>query len=175
MWFEQVDSPGITTVETLMDEDLPGDPPSSANFDLAGNYFDINTTADFTGRVEICFTYDENDLVGPENTLKLLHYTDVPPPLEWKDITLTPIDTVNKIICGEATKLSPFVMATSKQASEEEPPPPDDDTETLSGRGCSVTPTLSNMSTGSAWANLLILLLPLVVFGIRRRRGTGKK
>jgi hypothetical protein len=44
-----------------------------------------------------------------------------------------------------------------------------DDDEELKGRGCSIID--QKMPTGNAVANTLVFLLPLIVFGIRRKRG----
>ncbi len=46
----------IACVTTVFDEGTTGlDLP--ANYNLAGNYYDITTTADFSGRVEVCLNY----------------------------------------------------------------------------------------------------------------------
>ncbi|MGA2286197.1 MAG: hypothetical protein ABSG55_08010 [Dehalococcoidia bacterium] len=68
-------------------------------------YFDINTTATFSGLVTVCISYDPTQVVGPESDLKLMHYVDG----AFVDITVS-VDTVNNVICGQTTSLSPFVI-----------------------------------------------------------------
>lgn len=68
--------------------------------------YDVQTTATYSGTVEVCITYDDTG-VSDEPNLKLLVYED--PPGEWSDIT-TNVDTVNNIICGETDSLSQFAV-----------------------------------------------------------------
>jgi hypothetical protein len=63
----------------------------------------------FVGSVTVCFTYDPDLVTIPEHKLRIFHMEG--DPLEWKDITVQPVDTLNNVICGRATSLSPFVMA----------------------------------------------------------------
>ena len=74
----------------------------------------IETTATFTGSVEICIDYSGVSY-GNESNLKLLHFDDVL--LVWDDVT-TSLDTLNDIICGSVTSFSPFLVAESNVAPE---------------------------------------------------------
>ena len=205
IWFEQVNNAGVTTVFTWTDDNSEPRPP--ANFKIAGNYFDLISTVDFSGRVEICFNYDNTALdPGDEAELQLLHYeTD-----HWVDVTLSPVDTYNNIVCGEISGFSEFVMGTPNvdedgdgfqidvDCNDSDPnvnpgatevcgdgidndcaggdAPCDNNAVTQSGSGgsgsggggCSITQTNQSTSTGSAVANIWIMFLPLIIFGIRR-------
>ena len=54
----------------------------------------------------MCFSYDESQVVGNEADLQIFHWETG----EWIDVTTPPVDTVNNIICGEVTSLSPFFI-----------------------------------------------------------------
>lgn len=89
-----------------------GGPPSPSGFRLGSppTYYDVQTTATFTGSVELCFDYSGASY-GNENKLKLLHYENG----VWTDVT-TSLDTTNDIICGTVTSLSPFLVAEENVA-----------------------------------------------------------
>jgi len=79
-------------------EIVPSNPPT---------YYNITTTAVYEDTVEVCINYDDNGLAPHEEAaLTLQHYDG----FEWIDITSS-IDTVNNILCGRTTSLSPFVVA----------------------------------------------------------------
>jgi len=100
--FDEVETAGDTSVTYLSEgTDLP------ANFQIVGQYYDISTTAIFNGTVEICINYDDRGLTeAEEQALMLLHYNVD----HWEDVT-TSLDMVDKIICGEVTHFSEFVIA----------------------------------------------------------------
>lgn len=87
----------------------PGAPvsPSSADFRLGQppTYYEITTTASFSGAVTICIDYSGASY-GNEANLRLLHQESG----TWVDIT-TSLDTDANIVCGQATSLSPFLVA----------------------------------------------------------------
>jgi hypothetical protein len=72
-------------------------------------YYNITTTATWTGSIQVCIQYDESALAVPEATLRMLHYDTALMPPAWVDIT-TILDTVNNVICGVTNHLSPFVI-----------------------------------------------------------------
>lgn len=116
IWFEDVQSKGVTTVvdDGTTGDELPGgfDPDGNqANFSLAGNYFNISTTAVYDGYINVCFFYDFTDL-SPEEVLQvtILHRIDDPAPGYWEDRTSSR-NTDDNIICCEVSGLSPFVLA----------------------------------------------------------------
>jgi len=95
--FSTVTQPGATTLNT-------GDPGPAppAGFIPAGTYYHITTTAVFSGSVAVGITYDPAGITI-EDELKLFHYENE----EWVDVT-TSHDTINHIITGGVTSLSPF-------------------------------------------------------------------
>jgi len=79
-------------------EIYPADPPI---------YYNITTGATFSGMIEICINYNDDELSSPdESALTLQHFDEV----EWNDITSS-LDTANDIICGLTSSLSPFALA----------------------------------------------------------------
>jgi hypothetical protein len=104
--FSTVSGSGSTTVTASS-----SGPPPSTGYRIIGiagqpTYYDIDTTATYSGPVKVCIKYDDTQVAGQESGLKLKHYVDG----AWEDITLPPVDTVNDIICGETTTLSLFAI-----------------------------------------------------------------
>jgi hypothetical protein len=101
--FDNVSGAGATTVtSTSTGAPLPG-------FKLGSPpvYYDIQTTATFSGAIEVCIDYS-GQTFGNENALKLMHHDGT----KWVDVTLDGYpDVQNDIICGEVTSLSPFTVA----------------------------------------------------------------
>ena len=108
--FDNITSGGETTVSSGTVGQ--GGPPSPGGFRLGNppTYYDVQTSATFTGSVELCFDYSGASY-GNENNLKLLHYENS----VWTDVT-TSRDTDNNIICGTVTSLSPFLVAEENGA-----------------------------------------------------------
>ncbi len=102
MTFSEVTSPGMTTV-TSSDTG----PAVPGGFTLASQYFDIMTTAAYSGSIEICLPYNEAT-VGSEEDLKLMHWNGT----AWEDVT-TSLDTANNVICGNVLSLSIFAVMES--------------------------------------------------------------
>jgi hypothetical protein len=100
--FDQVVSGGVTTV-TASDEGTP--PPDGFKLGDPPVYYDVSTTAEFTGSVELCFTWQEGQIAN-EGNLRLWHFEND----TWVDIT-TSVDTEANVICGVAGSLSPFIVA----------------------------------------------------------------
>jgi hypothetical protein len=103
--FDEVTADGVTTIEIT--DTAPAVP---AGFEVGDPpvFYDISTTATFTGNVEVCIRYNEATIGIPEMDLALLHYDTGT--MMWEDVTTT-IDIVSNIICGNVTSLSPFVVA----------------------------------------------------------------
>ncbi|MGH7637927.1 MAG: hypothetical protein ACREOK_09770, partial [Gemmatimonadaceae bacterium] len=101
--FDNVSTAGATTVtSTGIGAPLPGFKVGSPPV-----YYDIQTTATFSGAIEVCIDYS-GQTFGNENALKLLHHDGT----KWVDVTLDGYpDVDNNIICGEVTSLSPFTVA----------------------------------------------------------------
>ncbi len=100
--FDQVDVGGNTTLCTS-----PTGPPPSSGFKLIPppTYYEINTTATYTGNIQVCINYG-NDYPN-ENQLKLFHKSEGQP---WRDVTSLPLDTENNIICGIVDAFSVFAI-----------------------------------------------------------------
>ena len=102
--FGEVIAEGETEVDVLTTPSqsllgLPlGSPPT---------YFDISSTADFSGPVEVCIDATGLEFPQPES-LRLFHFEDT----EWVDIT-TSRDEENNIVCGLANSLSPFAVTNA--------------------------------------------------------------
>lgn len=104
--FGEITTGGYTTVATSTTG-----PPPATGYKIVPSappiYYDITTTATFTGMVEVCLSYDESQVNGPEENLKLWKF--IP---GWADIT-THVDTVNNVVCGETTSLSIYAAVES--------------------------------------------------------------
>ncbi len=99
--FTQVDTEGTTTVEVLTSP-----PPLPDGYlNLGSLYYDVETTALFSGNVTVCLGYHPSDFADP-GSLQLLHFVNG----VWNDATTTN-DTLTGLICGVVTSLSPFAVA----------------------------------------------------------------
>jgi hypothetical protein len=76
-------------------------------------YFDVATTALFSGFLDVCIDYT-GIAFGNEVSLRLLHFDGV----GFADVT-TSLDTTNDVICGRSTTLSPFVVVERAQSGAE--------------------------------------------------------
>jgi len=107
--FAEITESGGTS---LTISDTGEEPP--AGFELAGEYYDISTTASYTGTIEVCVQYDDTGLTPEqENGLQLYHYDDAIE--DWVDCTVS-IDTGGDVICGSVTSLSPFAVLVDVEA-----------------------------------------------------------
>lgn len=107
--FGNVLTGGTTTVaaSTMTAEESP---PAPVGFQLGDppTYYDIKTTATFSGEVTVCIDYSTIQFTD-ESQLKLLHYENG----AWVDIT-TSVDAVNKQLCGLTKSFSPFLVAQKR-------------------------------------------------------------
>lgn len=108
--FAQVDDIGYTSV-TVYEEPI-GLP---TNFELCGDQYQIETTAQISGLITIQMQYREEDIPSGvrEADLRLLHFNDSGG--YWEDIT-TAVDTVNNLVSGETTSLSVFAILGPRTA-----------------------------------------------------------
>ena len=102
--FSSVSTEGATTVSVSTSGSPP--PPAFKILGLAAQpvYYDISTTATFSGSITVCIEYDETQVAGPESQLKLMHQV-----AGFVDVS-TSIDTVSNVICGTSTTLSEFAV-----------------------------------------------------------------
>jgi hypothetical protein len=106
--FTSVTGGGETTVNVIDPTTDPDAVPPPSGFTLGDSpiYYEIETTASFTGPVDVCFNYTGIDL--GTGTPRLFHFVGG----VWTDIT-TSVDPVNHIICGTTTSFSPFAIFVS--------------------------------------------------------------
>ena len=99
--FDAVTSSGITSFTTSSSG------PASSGFSLLESpplYFEITSTATFTGTTRVCVTFDSSGITDDNFlTQRLYHYEGG----AWVDVT-----TGNQYseVCGDVTSLSPFVV-----------------------------------------------------------------
>jgi parallel beta-helix repeat protein len=97
--FPEVTDAGMTTITGL------AEPPAlPAGYQVGAAFFDLETTADYTPPIAVCFTYDPES--APPSGMKLLHAEGG----VWTDVT-TSDDSDAGIVCGEVDSLSPFAIA----------------------------------------------------------------
>jgi len=101
--FENVTAEGSTTVNKTVIG-----PEPAFDFKLAEQYYDIKTTANYSGIIRIRIIYDDSNMTQEEeNALRLMQWNDTLQ--EWVDIT-TYIDIQNNLISGETSHLSIFAL-----------------------------------------------------------------
>jgi parallel beta-helix repeat protein len=138
--FQQVTAAGETTVA-----ELTGAPPLPGGFQVGAATYDINTTASFTGLVDVCFSYNPAEFADP-GSLRMLHFDGS----AWVDVT-TSNDTVGGQLCGQASGLSPFAVAAAEEATPaptptqtDTPEPPTATPEPPTATAVPPTPTFTN-------------------------------
>jgi hypothetical protein len=99
--FEETTTAGWTTVTESEQGPHPPD-----GFRVMGVYYEIETTVNFEGIITIAFPYDETDVRGLEQNLRIWHWREIG---GWEDVT-TFVDTENNIIYGEVTDFSSFAV-----------------------------------------------------------------
>lgn len=102
--FSEVTGDGLTTI--LRDDDPPALP---GGYQFCGEYYNVSTTAAYSGAITICMTYNDADVPGGnEAALCLLHYNEATE--EWEDITVSK-DTEANVVCGQVDSLSVFGLS----------------------------------------------------------------
>jgi hypothetical protein len=96
MFFDQVDSAGTSYINTSTEAPYP-----VSGFVPMSPFYEIDTSAEFTGNIEITIPYDPSIT----NPLNLYHWNG----LEWEDVTLY-MDPENGTIVGELSTLGSFVV-----------------------------------------------------------------
>src|SRR5205823_15092738 len=103
--FSDVTGAGTTSLTT---SSAGPTPPSGFTVAGAGIYYDISTTATFTGTVTVCVTYNPASVADP-TAVRFFHYNTGT--AAWEDIT-TSNDTTTGTLCGTTTSFSPFAILT---------------------------------------------------------------
>ncbi len=103
--FESVAEAGTTTV-TATSAPTGETPVTPPNFKVGqpAVYYDVSTTAIFSGDVTLCFSWQEGQFHN-ENAIKLFHYENN----VWLNVT-TSLDTNGNQICGQVTSFSPLAL-----------------------------------------------------------------
>src|SRR5688500_2269893 len=103
--FDSVEAAGTTTV-TASDRPTGGIPEAPPQFKVGEPpvYYDVDTTATFSGNVDLCFSWQENQFDN-EGNIGLFHYADG----AWQNVTTSLDLTANKV-CGTVSSLSPFAL-----------------------------------------------------------------
>jgi uncharacterized delta-60 repeat protein len=105
--FAAVSTTGTTAVTTSSTGPVPPAGFQTGNPPL---FYDVTTTAAYAAPVTVCIGYDPADY-GDPNLAQLFHYESG----AWTDVTTTN-DTVNYVICGSSSSLSPFAIMTRPPA-----------------------------------------------------------
>jgi hypothetical protein len=101
--FNEVTGVGNTTV--TVSNTNPGS--EKIGFKFLDTYYDISTTATYSGLLTVCLKYDDSNIpAGSEEILKIFHWDGT----DWIDVTFS-LDTVNNIICAQVSSLSWFAAA----------------------------------------------------------------
>jgi len=103
--FEEVTSSGTTNVTTS----TTGPPPPTGFRIVVGIlgqpiYYDISTTAAYSGTITVAIRYDETQVSASEDKIKLWQFNNGPNDITWY------VDTTNNIIYGNTTHLSLFII-----------------------------------------------------------------
>jgi len=113
--FDSVSTSGTTGVTRT---DTGPEPPAGFSLGHPPSYFELGTTAVFSGSVEVCINYTGTNY-GNESKLKLFHFEGG----KWEDRTVS-LDTTNDIICASVTSLSPFAVLEDTRVEAEGLKPP---------------------------------------------------
>jgi len=111
--FSSVTQSGMTTLSTST---VGTAPPSGFQLGTPPVYYDLKTTATFSGSVSVCVNYAGTSFNG-QTSPRLFHYENG----AWVDIT-TSLDTAHTTICGSATSFSPFILAQPVYAAQVQDP-----------------------------------------------------
>lgn len=103
--FEQVSAAGATVLVTG-----PQGPPAPPDFSVAGVYYDIRTTATYSGAIEVCI--DTTGLGLPASPPPALMHYELG--VGWEQITTS---YVGNQLCGTAHSLSPFAVMLPASAA----------------------------------------------------------
>ena len=103
---------GVTRTNTGLE------PPAGFSLGHPPTYYELSTTAVFSGSVQVCINYTGTNY-GNESKLKLFHFEEG----KWEDRTVS-LDTTNDIICASVTSLSPFAVFEGRPVQPEGLQPP---------------------------------------------------
>jgi len=104
--FGNVTAAGATSATTTNTN--PDPLPAGFSLGTPPVYYEISTTAVFTGSVQVCISYNPAQFAPPEAAIRLLHDESG----VFVDRT-TSLDTANHIVCGSVTHFSAFTIGTA--------------------------------------------------------------
>jgi hypothetical protein len=122
MTFDQVTTAGETTLTTSAPD--PGSvkpPPKGFRIGNPPTYYEVSTTAEYTGSIEVCIDYSGASY-GNENNLRIFHDTGD----GWDDVTFS-LDKETKTICALVESFSyvaifePTILAPEDPVSLTDP------------------------------------------------------
>jgi parallel beta-helix repeat protein len=139
--FQNVTVAGSTTVNKTA---VGPEPP--LGFELAGQYYDIQTTVDYSGQIEVRIIYDDSNMsLLAEKALRLRQWNMT----QWIDIT-THVDTVNNVIYGVAPHLSMFGVTSFTHLPDEIAVIDSVCSKTVVGEGCDVIVNVTVRNQGGS-------------------------
>jgi parallel beta-helix repeat protein len=101
--FENVVAGGSTSVNRTATGPAP-----LADYKIEGQYYDIKTTASYSGNITIRIVYDDTNMTQQEEeSLQLMRWNETAQ--QWMNIT-THVDTKSNVIYGETSHLSIFAV-----------------------------------------------------------------
>lgn len=100
--FAQVTSPGVTRYDSHTGGLLP---PEGFSFGTPPEWYDIHTSATFTGAATVCIRHATGRFEDPSG-VRLFHQEAG----RWVDRTVS-VDARERRVCGSVTSLSPFALA----------------------------------------------------------------
>ncbi len=108
--FSNISKPGTTSVVTSTTA-----PPTPAGFSVGTSatptFYNLSTTAVFTGPIQICINYGAASYSNTSQ-LHLFHFENG----AWKDVT-TSLNVATSTVCGSVTSLSPFAVLQALTAN----------------------------------------------------------
>ncbi len=132
--FSNVTQPGNTSVVI---SNAGPTPPAGFQLGLPPTYYDLTTTASFSGTIQTCFDYTNLNYTD-ETNLRLFHYEGG----TWVDVT-TSLNTATNIICGNVTSLSPFAIL---QRTNQSPVVSCQNATVTAGANCTADASINNGS-----------------------------
>ncbi|HXI60654.1 MAG TPA: HYR domain-containing protein [Polyangia bacterium] len=114
--FTQVTTAGSTTVVESGACSPACNPPPTGYEVVGARFWDISTTAAFTGPIQVCIHYDHTEVTGDESALRLVHDDGS----GFANIT-TSLDITRHIVCGSTNSLSPFAVVQPKPGTNTPP------------------------------------------------------
>lgn len=104
--FNNVTMAGATSATTTNTN--PDPVPAGFSLGTPPVFYEIFSTAVFSGQVQVCISYNPAQFAPPESNIRLLHDEGG----TFVDVT-TSLDTTNHIVCGQVTHFSAFTIGVA--------------------------------------------------------------